>query len=303
MKKILNVKVFTNHANMSNKNKINLIRSLKPGDIVITGNHIGAVRYLGPLEGLDHKNQNPNDRTRIYNLYVGIELTEPNGHMDGSMHINGKKITYFTTKYGNNLKKGRKKRPMNTSENESKYDNDVDDSDDAKYGILIPAISIQKKIDSFTLLKKITMVFEQYKIIKKRLNYYKNQHKTDQQSNQNEQSLIDIKTNSDLISPPTTSGYGIRSNIPISQPSIISNNLSTTTAPGFSNNSNNNNSHKYKKFSTAPVFNNGLNNAYDNEINNNNENTHTQNNDKLSLRKINSAPYLHHSEMNFTDSN
>ena len=50
---------------------INLLSSLSLGDVVTTNTHIGALRYLGPLNG-DTRFPCP-----IHQTYAGVELADP----------------------------------------------------------------------------------------------------------------------------------------------------------------------------------------------------------------------------------
>lgn len=157
--------------NQDHKQKIEFIRSLELGDVVIAGSHIGAIRYLGPLEGPQYHSSSPDWSSRslrIHDLFAGIELTEPIGHMDGSMMINGQSIRYFEPTL--------KHRTVDTILEEHKET----DSEWALYGVLIPAVSIQRKIDPFSLLRKTTMIFEEYKAMRKQMELWRHRmgHKT-----------------------------------------------------------------------------------------------------------------------------
>ena len=132
------------------KQKLELIRSLKLGDVVIAGSHIGAIRYLGPLEG-PQSTAKPTKPHRVHDLFVALELTEPRGHMDGSMVINGQTVRYFHPT-----------KSMESKETESEW---------TSYGVLLPAVSIQRKVDPFSMLMKTTMIFEEYKSMRKQLDF------------------------------------------------------------------------------------------------------------------------------------
>ena len=132
------------------KQKLELIRSLKLGDVVIAGSHIGAIRYLGPLEG-PQSTAKPTKPHRVHDLFVALELTEPRGHMDGSMVINGQTVRYFHPT-----------KSMESKETESDW---------TSYGVLLPAVSIQRKVDPFSMLMKTTMIFEEYKSMRKQLDF------------------------------------------------------------------------------------------------------------------------------------
>lgn len=98
------------------------------GDIVYTGDYIGALRYLGPL---DDTQQNIN----ISQIWCGIELSENQGNMDGSVQIEAedgsvKMVRYFDTNNGSN------------------------------YGVMLPAIEIIKTITPWELLVKVTELNE-----------------------------------------------------------------------------------------------------------------------------------------------
>ena len=146
------------------RSKRDFISSLKLGDIVIVGQHIGCLRYLGPLNPLNiNNNNNISSKTsininnnNISSFYAGIELVEPNGHMNGSID----NTCYFKIKT---------KTKLNNNNSNNNNNNNNNNNDNNNYGILTQAIQIEKIISGWNLLKKITKIFNQLQRIKKQL--------------------------------------------------------------------------------------------------------------------------------------